>query len=318
MIKVYTEMHTWFLQPHGDTFAHFCVRQDGILRYDNLMRPSILKLTLVLLIPLSSFAQKVPEFDFRTANIISAGTRMSAEVYSPRASAGKKLPTILMAHGWGGVASGLRRDAILFAAVGYLVVIFDYRGWGPSDSRLILTGPTPADRPNHKFTAEVQEVRETVDPLDQAEDWLNAIHWVVGEPQCDTNRIGLWGSSFSGGLVLYAAERDHRVKAIHSQVGYMNANAAPMSSPEERKLMYDEATKRARGELGYPAPLAKVIGNLRGGPIRDRFNDYDPGGEVERAPNCAMQFVLGKRKSSSTTRIKECVPSCASKDQRTS
>src|SRR4030088_2336575 len=114
----------------------------------------MLKLTLALLIPIYSFAQRVPEFDFRTANIISAGTRMSAEIYSPKSSTGKRLPTILMAHGWGGVGSCLRRDAILFAAPGYLGVTFDYRGWGPSDSRLILTGPAPADRPNHKFTGE--------------------------------------------------------------------------------------------------------------------------------------------------------------------
>src|SRR5258708_2830244 len=68
------------------------------------------------------------------------------------------------------------------------------------------------------FTAEVKEVREVVDPLDQTTDLMNAIHWVVGEPQCDTARIGLWGSSYSGGHVAYAAARDPRVKAIVCQV----------------------------------------------------------------------------------------------------
>jgi len=239
--------------------------------------------------------QPPQDVEYRKANIFSAGTRMSAEVFAPKSAAGRKLPTILMAHGWGGTASGLRRDAAGFAQNGYLVVTFDYRGWGPSDSRLIPTGPLPAERPNHRFTTEVQEVREVVDPLDEAEDWLNAIHWLAAEPQCDMSRLGLWGSSFSGGLVVYAAERDNRVKAIHSQVGYMNSNAPPMSTPEGKKLMYEEATKRARGELGYPEPLARVVGSLRGGPIRDRFNDYDPADEVERAPDCAMQFVIAEK-----------------------
>ncbi|HYL74061.1 MAG TPA: alpha/beta fold hydrolase [Bryobacteraceae bacterium] len=264
------------------------------------MRPSTFTCILPVLAATCCFAQQPagpfqppPDVSYRKADIWSAGTRMSAEVFAPNSTLVKNRPTILMAHGWGGTASGLRRDAVAFAHAGYLVVTFDYRGWGPSDSRLILTGPAPAERPNHKFTAEVKEVREIVDPLDQAEDWLNAIHWLQAEPLCDTNRIGLWGSSFSGGLVVYAAERDHRVKAIHSQVGYMNGNVLN-STPELRKLMYDEATKRARGELGYPDPLAKVVGNLRGGPIRDRFTDYDPGGEVDRAPNCAMQFVLAE------------------------
>ena len=44
---------------------------------------------------------------------------------------------------------------------------------------------------------------------------LNAIHWVVGEPQCDAERIGLWGSSYSGGHVVYAAARDPRVKDVY-------------------------------------------------------------------------------------------------------
>src|ERR1039458_9433792 len=31
------------------------------------------------------------------------------------------------------------------------------------------------------------------------------------------------------------------------------------------------------GELGYPAPGVKVIGNLRGAPVRSKFVPYDPG-----------------------------------------
>ncbi len=43
-------------------------------------------------------------------------------------------------------------------------------------------------------------MREVVDPLDMVIDWQNAIAWMAGEPQCDPDRIGLWGSSLSGGL----------------------------------------------------------------------------------------------------------------------
>jgi dienelactone hydrolase len=117
---------------------------------------------------------------------------------------GKKLPTIIMSHGWGGTVAGLRRDAARFAQVGYLVVAFDYRGWGASDSRVILTSAAPPANPTRRYAAEVQEVREVVDPMDMGADILNALHWVQGEPQCDTAPIGLWGSSFSGGLVVYA------------------------------------------------------------------------------------------------------------------
>jgi uncharacterized protein len=233
------------------------------------------------------------DVDWRKANIMSEGTRMSAEVFTPKSAAGKKLPTIIMAHGWGGVVANLRRDAASFAEAGYLVVAFDYRGWGDSDSRLVLTGPSPAEKPNHKFTAEVLEVREVVDPLDYGTDWLNAMHWVQGEPQCDTNHIGLWGSSFSGGLVAWVAARDHRVKAFHSQVGAFDGRE--MSAGPALAKTYEEATKRARGEIGYPAPRVKAVGNLSGAPILERFLHYAPVDDIVNAPNCAMQFVIADK-----------------------
>ena len=115
------------------------------------------------------------DINFRTGDIMSEGTRMQAEVFMPKDTEGK-LPTILMSHGWGGPANGLRPDAVVFARAGFLVVTFDYRGWGNSDSRLVsVDKPKKVDG---KLVAEVKEVREVVDPIDQTTDILNAIHWV--------------------------------------------------------------------------------------------------------------------------------------------
>ena len=230
----------------------------------------------------------------RKVDIMSEGTRMSGEVFCSKALSGKRLPTIIMSHGWGGTVAGLRRDASEFAQAGYLVLAFDYRGWGASDSRVVLVDRAPMDAGNHRFKAEVQAVREVVDPLDMSADILNAIHWVVGDPQCDTHRIGLWGSSFSGGLVVYAAEHDPRVKALHSQVPALDGRWV-VSTAENRALTYEESTRRARGEIGYPAPREKVIGNLIGAPIRSRFVAYYPVEEVDKAPQCAMQFLVAEK-----------------------
>ena len=47
---------------------------------------------------------KAPDtLDFRSANIMSEGVRLHAERFSLKTLAGKQLPTIIMAHGWGGV-----------------------------------------------------------------------------------------------------------------------------------------------------------------------------------------------------------------------
>ena len=238
--------------------------------------------------------------DFRRVNIISEGVRMHGEILSLKALAGKKLPTIIQAHGWGGTAAGFRRDSIDLANAGYLVLSFDYRGWGESDSRLILTARSPV-KPTYgqaqKFTAEVVEVREVVDPLEFVTDWFNAIHWAMGEPMVDKDRIGLRGSSYSGGHIVYVAARDPRVKAIVGQVSAFDSRPPAIttlagSEANQLKLAYDEATRRARGELGYPPPRQmRVIGNLIGAPIRDKLLLYAPVEDAARLKNCAALFI---------------------------
>lgn len=240
------------------------------------------------------------DIDYRKANVMSEGVRLTADLYSPKSAAGKQLPTIIMSHGWGGTAALLRSVALDFAHAGYLVIAFDYRGWGASDSRVILTAPEPAKKDGNKFTAEVMEIREVVDPLEQTQDIFNVIHWAMGEPQVDKNRIGLWGSSYSGGHVVYVAAHDPRVKCIVSQVGAMDsrptAQLPSMGSVEDQyKLAYDEATKRARGEIGYPPPRARVIGNLQGAPIREKLLRYAPVEDASMIKNCAMLFVVAEK-----------------------
>jgi dienelactone hydrolase len=243
--------------------------------------------------PVSSF--KPPEsIDYRTANIMSEGVRLTAEVYSLKDVAGKRLPTVILCHGWGGTAALLRREALDFARAGYLAITFDYRGWGASDSRVILTAPAPAKKDNHRFTTEVQEVREVVDPFEQTTDIFNVIHWAVGQPQVDKDRLGLWGTSYAGGHVVYVAARDPRVKCLVSQVGALDSRFVA-ATPEELQKTYAEATQRAQGEIGYPAPRARVIGNLQGAPIRDKLLRYAPVEDVVKIKNCAMLFIVAEK-----------------------
>lgn len=218
--------------------------------------------------------------DYRRVNIMSEGVRMHGELFWLKTLAGKPLPTIIQAHGWGGTAAAFRRDSIDLANAGYLVLTFDYRGWGESDARLILTGASPvkpATGQSQKFTAEVVEVREVVDPLEFVTDWFNAIHWAMGEPMVDADRIGLRGSSYSGGHIVHVAAHDPRVKAIVSQVSAIDSRPGAITTlggPQEQQLKtaYEEATQRARGVLGYPPPRKRgVYGNLIGAPVRDKL-----------------------------------------------
>jgi hypothetical protein len=236
----------------------------------------------------------VPEnLEFRTAKIFSEGIQLHAEIFSLKSLGGKPLPTIIMAHGWGGTAANFRWDAMALANAGYLVVTFDYRGWGQSNGRLILTAP-PEKKEGRLFTAQVEELREYVDPIEQTTDWFNVISWAMGEPAVDKNRIGLRGSSYSGGHVFYVAARDPRVKALVSQVGAFDSRWVA-ASEGEAKITYNEATRRARGELGYPEPRARVIGNLVGAPIRDKLLHYAPVEEAARVKDCAALFIVADK-----------------------
>jgi len=252
--------------------------------------PAILLCGLLLLGAMLRFAHAAG-VEERTAVVISEGVRLQARIYTPEA-AKPPLPTIIMSHGWGGTAAMLRSQATDFAQAGYLVVAFDYRGWGESDARLV---PAPVEKGvDGSLGTDVRELREIVDPLDQAMDLQNVVHWAMGEPAVDKTRLGLWGTSFSGGLVVYVAARDARVRAIVSQVGYMGQPVASMpSSALERS--YSDATHRARGELGYPPPGAREIGNLRGAPLREKFLLYAPVDDVARAQNCAMLFIAAEK-----------------------
>ena len=229
---------------------------------------------------------------FRTADIRSEGTRIQAEVFAPKNPKSDRLPTILMSHGWGGLASGLRPDAILFAQNGYLVVTIDYRGWGNSDGKLVQVGDLKKGS-NGTYTAEVKEVRGIVDPIDQTTDILNALHWVIGEKLCDPKRIGIWGSSYSGGHVAYVAARDPRVKCFVSQVGSFDSRFV-LAGPRAAAQTWKEGTARTRGQLDYPKPGA-AYGNLKGVPIREKLMQYAPIESVERIrPECAKLYIIAE------------------------
>ena len=263
------------------------------------MFKTCLCLIIALILPLAGSGlhaqDKKPNFTvpddvtFRTVDIFSEGARMAAEVFAPKDSKTDKLPTIVMSHGWGGTAAYLRPDTIRFAQAGYLVVAFDYRGWGNSDSRLVAVGKL--EKKNGTLIAGVKEVREVVDPIDQTTDIMNAIGWVVGEKQCDKDRIGIWGSSFSGGHVVYVAARDPRVKAFVSQVGSMDGRW--VLSKQLQEYTFSQGTARAQGKIGYPKPLEK-FGSLTGAPVIEKFIGYAPIEDIGRCKNCAKLFIIAE------------------------
>ncbi|HVS13172.1 MAG TPA: alpha/beta fold hydrolase [Thermoanaerobaculia bacterium] len=218
-----------------------------------------------------------PTLARRPVTLWSDGTRLAGDLFYPKSrAASEKLPAIVLCHGWGGTKQHLnQRIAPQFAAAGYVVLAFDYRGWGESDPRLVVEGEMPKPDEEGFVTVRARAVREIVDPLDQQEDIDAAITFVEGEEMVDADRIGIWGSSFGGGHVVWRAGNDERVKAVVAQVGPMDQRSATLQAYEARGQglvdLHREKIERVRGERP-PVPLdADKPEGLRGTPYYERF-----------------------------------------------
>lgn len=109
-----------------------------------------------------------------------------------------------MGHGLTGVRSvGLPPFAETFASSGIAAFVFDYRYFGDS-------GGSP---------------RYLVDPLQQLDDWAAAVAYARALDGVDGDRFAVWGSSFSGGLVLKVAADHPDVDAIVVQVPAVDGEA---------------------------------------------------------------------------------------------
>jgi len=207
----------------------------------------------------------------------SDGTRLAGNILRPADNdPTEPLPGLVMCHGWGGLKAHLNPQiAPRFAEAGYVVLTFDYRGWGESNSRLIVEGDMPKPDEDEYVTVKARAVRQLVDPLDQQEDIDAAITFLEGEPGVDADRIGLWGSSFGGGHAVWRAAHDDRVKCVLAQVASMNARSV-VASTVGLDAIHRRRIQRVRGELP-PVPESKnAIPGLMGAPYFERFAQFAP------------------------------------------
>jgi fermentation-respiration switch protein FrsA (DUF1100 family) len=105
-------------------------------------------------------------------------------------------PCVVMAHGIGATKdSGLLPFADAFAEAGLDVLLFDYRCFGESSG----------------------DPRQLAWPPRHREDYRAAVEFARGLDGADAERIVLWGTSWSGGHVVYVAASDPRIAAVITQ-----------------------------------------------------------------------------------------------------
>jgi len=221
----------------------------------------------------------------KPVTIWSDGTRLAGNLWTPDGAApNAQLPAILLCHGWGGLKEHLNATyAPWFSKAGFVVLTFDYRGWGESDARLEPIGDLAKPDDKGEVTIRARAIRMMVNPPDQIRDITNCLDFLEGEPQVDSARIGLWGTSFGGGHVSFMAAHDPRVKAIVAQVG------AQQPGQTWAQAGRDRAIARARGRLGVAPPSGDAVAGLNGTPDLATIRFYAP---LETANNIRVPTLV--------------------------
>jgi uncharacterized protein len=167
------------------------------------------------------------------------GVTLRGWLYLPNGATGP-VPTVVMAHGFSAVKEMFLDDlAEAFAAGGLGALVFDNRNFGASDG----------------------EPRQEIDPWAQVRDYRHAITYAQTRPEVAGDRIGVWGTSYSGGHVLVLGAIDKRIKCVVAQVplvsGFRNIQRLVRQdflAPNRAAFDQDRAA-RYRGEPPAMVPV---------------------------------------------------------------
>ena len=116
------------------------------------------------------------------------GSTLSALVISPSGSG--PFPLLVLPASWGAPASEYRTIGRTFADAGYAVVAYAQRGFRGSGGTIDFAG-----------AATQRDVSTVID-------------WALKHTHTDSKHIGMFGTSYGGGIALLAAARDARIRAV--------------------------------------------------------------------------------------------------------
>ena len=128
----------------------------------------------------------------------SEGVKLDGDLFLPEGlKPGDMRAGIVLCHGYTGVKDlYLPDNARVLNEAGYVVLTFDYKGWGKSE------GP-----------------RSRLAPLSRVADVQAALTFLGLQENVDEDRLGIYGTSYGGATVVWTAAIDTRVKCTVSCVG---------------------------------------------------------------------------------------------------
>ncbi len=226
----------------------------------------------------------------------SEGVACWAKIFFPKGfSTTEKRPGIILGHGWTGTHASLEQYANRFAVRGMVAMAIDYRGWGNSNGFITLAEPVKSDDQKRRIqaTADITVKRTRLLPMKQVEDYRNAISFLQGEPGVDPDRIGIWGSSFSGGHIVTVSALDSRVKAAVGQVPAVSGKNIPRTPRLWPESIQRQAIQRARTGKGPEFETGFSTPRMVDSETSEKTFEYHPYHYVEMVPETTAILFIG-------------------------
>ncbi|GAA2077777.1 alpha/beta hydrolase [Streptomyces albiaxialis] len=188
----------------------------------------------------------------------SNGMRLAAHLHLPDgAAAGVRLPAVVVGHPTTGVKEQTATVyARRLAAEGCAALTFDAAYQGESEG----------------------EPRGLENPFQRADDFREAVTYLTTRDDIDPERIGVLGICGSGGYVPFAAQTDHRMRAVATVSAADVPSFFRDSDPEGFRKMVEQAGRlRSEEARGEPATLVRAVPDTvdasTPAPVRE-FHDY--------------------------------------------
>ncbi|MCP4156593.1 MAG: alpha/beta fold hydrolase [bacterium] len=203
----------------------------------------------------------------------SDGALVKGFLYIPDGMEEKeRRPAIVLCHGFAGVKELLLPAyAEAFCNSGFVVLAFDYRGFGESEG-----------------------VAGKLVPREQIVDIRCAVTYMQSLSQVDPERVGLWGTSFGGANAIVTASLDKRVKCLAVQLTFGNGErviTGPLGDTEKEKMLGMIAKMQTRAVTQNKVmmvPIHKVLTDEQSIEFYQRYKDDYP------ALNIKLPFLTVK------------------------
>lgn len=178
----------------------------------------------------------------------------------------KQYPALILCHGFAGFKEMLLPPfAQRFSESGFVVLTFDYRGFGESEGD-----------------------RGKLSPREQIVDIRNALTYLCSLNYVDSNRVGLWGTSYGGANTIVTSSMDKRVKCLAVQLTFGNGERVITNglSEEEKNRLYETLNKiwvkTVTNNRGMAMTLDKILTDEQS---KEFYNKY-----IEKFPQLKVKI----------------------------